>query len=104
MLLTGLFATKTVNPNGVDGLFYGNPEFFFTQVKALAIVITFSFVGSFLIFKLINFIQPIRVTMEEEEEGLDASQHNEKYSQGTLIVSDNGSVYETDADSVKQII
>lgn len=104
MLLTGLFATKTVNPNGVDGLFYGNPEFFFTQVKALAIVITFSFVGSFLIFKLINLIQPIRVTVEEEEEGLDASQHNEKYSQGTLIVSDNGSVYETDAERVRQII
>ena len=104
MLLTGLFATKTVNPNGVDGLFYGNPEFFFIQVKALAIVITFSFVGSYLIFKLINVIQPIRVTMEEEEEGLDASQHNEKYSQGTLIVSDNGSVYETDAERVKQII
>lgn len=104
MLLTGLFATKTVNPNGVDGLFYGNPDFFFTQVKALAIVITFSFVGSYLIFKLINIIQPIRVTMEEEEEGLDASQHNEKYSQGTLIVSDNGSVYETDAERVKQII
>lgn len=104
MLLTGLFATKTVNPAGVDGWFYGNPEFFFTQVKALAIVITFSFVGSYLIFKLINAIQPIRVSMEEEEEGLDASQHNEKYSQGTLIVSDNGSVYETDAQSVKQII
>jgi len=104
MLLTGLFATKTVNAGGVDGWFYGNPDFFFIQVKALAIVISFSFVGSFLIFKLINFIQPIRVSQEDEEEGLDASQHNEKYSQGTLIVSDNGSVYETDAERVKQII
>ncbi len=104
MLLTGLFATKTVNAGGVDGWFYGNPDFFFIQVKALAIVVTFSFVGSFLIFKLINFIQPIRVSQEDEEEGLDASQHNEKYSQGTLIVSDNGSVYETDAERVKQII
>jgi Amt family ammonium transporter len=104
MLLTGLFATKTVNPDGVDGWFYGNPDFFFTQVKALAVVITFSFVGSYLIFKLINLIQPIRVSSEDEEEGLDASQHNEKYSQGTLIVSDNGSVYETDAERVDQII
>ena len=104
MLLTGLFATKSVNAAGVDGWFYGNPEFFFTQLKAVAIVITFSFVGSFLIFKLINLIQPIRVSSEDEEEGLDATQHNEKYSQGTLIVSDNGSVYETDADRVKQII
>src|SRR5690606_23648565 len=104
MLLAGLFATKTVNPDGVDGLFYGNPEFFFIQLKALVIVVVFSFSMSFLIFKLINLIQPIRVSIEDEEEGLDATQHNEKYSQGTLIVSDNGSVYETDAERVRQII
>ena len=31
---------------------------------------------------------------KEEEEGLDASQHNEKYLQGTLLVHNNGSVEE----------
>lgn len=90
MLLTGVFATKTVNAAGADGLFYGNADFFITQLKGVLIVATFSFVVSFLIFKLINVIQPIRVSSEEEEEGLDASQHNEKYSQGTLIVSSTG--------------
>ena len=90
MLLTGVFATKTVNAAGADGLFYGNADFFLTQLKGVLIVATFSFVVSFLIFKLINVIQPIRVSSEEEEEGLDASQHNEKYSQGTLIVSSTG--------------
>lgn len=90
MLLTGVFATKTVNAAGVDGLFYGNPAFFFTQLKGVLIVVAFSFVVSFLIFKFINVIQPIRVTSEEEEEGLDASQHNEKYFQGTLIVASTG--------------
>lgn len=90
MLLTGIFATKTVNPAGVDGWFYGNPEFFFTQLKGVLIVALFSFVVSFLIFKLINVIQPIRVSSEEEEAGLDVSQHNEKYSQGTLIVATAG--------------
>jgi Amt family ammonium transporter len=90
MLLTGVFATKTVNAAGADGLFYGNADFFFTQVKGVLIVAVFSFVVSFVIFKLINVIQPIRVSSEEEEEGLDASQHNEKYSQGTLIVSSTG--------------
>lgn len=104
MLLTGLLATKTVNAAGADGWFYGDAAFFFTQVKGVAIVVAFSFTVSFAIFKFINLLQPIRVSSEEEEEGLDASQHNEKYSQGTLIVSDNGSVYETDADRVKQII
>lgn len=90
MLLTGIFATKTVNPAGVDGLFYGNPAFFFTQLKGVLIVAAFSFMMSFVIFKLVNVIQPIRVTSEEEEEGLDASQHNEKYFQGTLIVAATG--------------
>lgn len=94
MIMTGLFATKTVNAAGNDGLFYGNPDFFFTQLKGLAIVVAFSFTASFLIFKFINFILPMRVTEEEEELGLDATQHNEKYLQGTLLVSKNGSMKE----------
>ena len=87
MLLTGVFATKTVNAAGADGLFYGNPHFFLVQLEGAAIVVVYSFVISFIIFKLINLVQPIRVSSEEEEEGLDASQHDEKYSQGTLIVA-----------------
>jgi Amt family ammonium transporter len=79
MLMTGIFATKSVNSAGADGLFYGNAAFFFTQVKAMVIVVVYSFVVSFLIFKFINFILPLRVSEEEEELGLDATQHNEKY-------------------------
>ena len=90
MLLTGVFATKTVNGAGVDGLLYGNPDFFITQLKGVVITIAFSFIMSFIVFKLINLVQPIRVSEEEEEEGLDASQHNEKYTQGTLIVASTG--------------
>jgi len=88
MILTGVFATKTVNSLGADGLLYGGTEFFFTQIKGAVIVIIFSFVVSFIIFKFINLIQPIRVSEEEEEMGLDESQHNEKYSQGTLLVEE----------------
>jgi Amt family ammonium transporter len=95
MLLTGFFATKTVNSAGNDGWFYGNASFFFTQLKAMAIVVTYSFVVSFLIFKFINFILPLRVTKEEEELGLDETQHNEKYMQGTLLVNgENGKLVE----------
>ncbi len=90
MILTGVFATKSVNAAGADGLFYGNPAFFFTQLKGLAIVVTYSFATSFVIFKFINFILPIRVSQEEELLGLDASQHNENYTQGTLLVQTNG--------------
>ena len=93
MIMTGIFATKAVNPAGADGLFYGNPTFLLTQLKGLGIVVTYSFVASFIIFKIINFIQPIRVSSADEELGLDASQHNEKYLQGTLLVKNsNGSL------------
>ncbi|MBE7177888.1 MAG: ammonium transporter [Mucilaginibacter polytrichastri] len=85
MVMTGVFATKTVNPAGADGLLYGGTDFFFTQVKGMVIVVVFSFVVSYVIFKVVNMIQPIRVTSEEEEMGLDESQHNEKYLEGTML-------------------
>jgi ammonium transporter, Amt family len=94
MLLTGVFATKAVNAAGNNGLFYGNYPFFFTQVKALAIVVGYSFIVSFGIFKFINFILPLRVSSEDELLGLDATQHNEKYLQGTLLVRNNGELNE----------
>jgi Amt family ammonium transporter len=87
MLLTGVFASKAINPLGNNGLLYGNPLFLLTQLKAMLIVVAYSFTVSFLIFKLINFIVPLRVSEEEEEEGLDASQHDESYVQGTLLVT-----------------
>jgi Amt family ammonium transporter len=94
MILTGVFATKSVNSAGAEGLIYGGTAFFFTQIKALAIVVGYSFIMSYGIFKLINLINPIRVSVEEEELGLDETQHNEKYLQGTLLVSDNGHMKE----------
>jgi ammonium transporter, Amt family len=101
MLMTGIFATKAVNAAGNDGLFYGNTAFFLTQVKAMAIAVGYSFGVSFLIFKFINFVLPMRVSSEDEEIGLDASQHNEKYLQGTLLIHNNGKMEEKLADEVK---
>lgn len=99
MLLTGVFASKAVNSLGNDGLAYGNPTFFLTQLKALSMVVLYSFTVSYGIFKFINYILPMRVTEEEEELGLDASQHDEKYSQGTLVVHQtNGLVEEVNAE------
>jgi Amt family ammonium transporter len=95
MLLTGIFASKAVNGAGADGLLYGGIGFFLTQLKGMLAAVVYSGVVSFLIFKLINFIEPMRVRPEEEEIGLDATQHNEKYVQGTLLVPQaNGKIAE----------
>lgn len=88
MLMTGIFATKAVNAAGADGWALGNFAFFLTQAKAMLIAVAYSFAVSYVIFKFINFIVPLRVTDQEEEAGLDASQHDEKYVQGTLLVTD----------------
>lgn len=87
MLLTGVFGSKTVNAAVLDGQFL-------IQLKGMALAVTYSFVVSFILFKVINMILPMRVNEKEEEEGLDASQHNEKYLQGTLLVHNNGTVEE----------
>jgi Amt family ammonium transporter len=94
MVMTGIFATKTINAGGNDGLFYGNPYFFLTQLKGLAIVVTYSFSVSYGIFKFINWVMPMRVSEADEEVGLDASQHDEKYMQGTLLVKHNGVLHQ----------
>ncbi|HMG69449.1 MAG TPA: ammonium transporter [Chitinophagaceae bacterium] len=101
MLMTGVFATKAVNAAGNDGLFYGNAAFFFIQAKAMIIAVTYSFTVSFLIFKFIDFVVPMRVSKDDEEIGLDASQHDEKYMQGTLLIHNNGKMEEKLAEDVK---
>ncbi|MCX7100030.1 MAG: hypothetical protein NTX38_00670, partial [Methylobacter sp.] len=94
ILMTGIFATKTVNSLGNDGWLYGNFPFFITQLKALGIVVSYSFVVSYGIFKFINFILPLRVSSEDEEMGLDESQHNEKYMNGSMVVDKHGNIKE----------
>ena len=77
-LATGLFATKLINPAGADGLFYGNPNQFFVQVAGTLIVILFAFAMTFILTKLLSRLMGLRVTENEEEVGLDISEHGER--------------------------
>jgi len=95
MLMTGIFASKAINGAGVDGWFFGNSALFFTQLKGMVIVSVYSFVVGWVIFKVINLINPIRVSEDEEDAGLDVSQHGENYTQGTLLVKNGGTLEET---------
>jgi len=76
-LATGLWATKTVNSAGADGLFYGNPAQFVIQIKAVLAAIFYSFIVSFVILKVINAMMGLRVSEHEERIGLDLTQHRE---------------------------
>lgn len=78
MLLTGVFASKAVNPAVVDqGLLFGETTLFFNQLIALVIVSIFAFTASYFLFFIVNKITPLRVSEDKEELGLDLSQHGE---------------------------
>ena len=70
MLLTGVLARDV-------GLFWGPTRTFMFHLLALVIVSVFSFVGSFLLFRVTDAVLPLRVTPEQEAIGLDLSQHGE---------------------------
>jgi len=80
MLLTGVFAHVNVNAANTtgNGLFFGETHLFFVQSIALVAVSIFAFFGSLLLLKITDMISPLRVSAEEEEIGLDISQHGEK--------------------------
>lgn len=72
MLLTAVFAKDV-------GLIHGETSTFLFHLLALVIVTIFTFFGSYLLFKITDFMIPMRVTAEAEADGLDYSQHGERY-------------------------
>ncbi len=76
-LATGLFASIAMNPDGANGLFFGNPSLFISQVIASLGTIIYSGVVTLIILKVIDLTVGLRVNNEEEVMGLDLSQHGE---------------------------
>ncbi|MBM3521956.1 MAG: ammonium transporter, partial [Alphaproteobacteria bacterium] len=81
-LLTGVFAVGTLSateatPAGSQGLLEGNAGQIVTQVIAVGFTVVYSAVASFVILKIIDATVGLRVTDEEERDGLDLAQHGE---------------------------
>lgn len=77
MFLTGVFASKVINPAGANGLILGETQLFNSQIFAIVIVVVYAFVGSLVMLKITDWISPLRTSEEEREIGLDLSQHGE---------------------------
>jgi len=85
-LLTGVFAVSAVNPifkdaqgNGLaSGLIEGNPHQLLNQFVGVATAWALAIVGTLLILKLVDATIGLRVSEEEEVQGLDLSQHGEE--------------------------
>jgi ammonium transporter, Amt family len=77
-IATGLFASKAINQAGADGLLAGNSKQFFVQLIAVAVTVVYAFVGTFIIFKLVDVVIGVRASEEQEAIGLDLTEHNER--------------------------
>ncbi len=84
-ILTGVFAYgmiyKTDDAEAAvaySGLLYGNAGMVWIQIKSVLLTIAYSGIGSFVLLKIVDVIVGLRVTEEEEREGLDVAQHGER--------------------------
>jgi Amt family ammonium transporter len=77
-IATGIFASKAINPAGNDGLLYGNINLLGVQIISIIATIIFAAVMTFIILKVISIFTKLRVSEEEEQVGLDVSEHSEE--------------------------
>ena len=77
IIMLGLLGSKAVNALGQDGLFHGNPVFFYKQLVAVVVSSVYAFGITYAMLALINRITPVRTSGAEEETGLDATLHGE---------------------------
>jgi len=76
-LLTGVFSRRSLNPAGADGLLAGNARQLGLQALGVVAVGAYAALLTYVVLKLTSLVVKLRVTPEEETEGLDASQHGE---------------------------
>ena len=80
MILTGVFAKDV-------GLTSGSFGTFLVHCGALVFVAAFSFSGSWLLYRVTDLVIPLRVSADQEEIGLDLSQHGEVMEEGVATAA-----------------
>lgn len=76
-ILTGFYAEKALNADGVDGLLLGNTAQVYYQIIGVLAVVAFAAVLTYVILKGIEYVIGLRVPETDELMGLDLSQHEE---------------------------
>ena len=77
-IATGLWALKSINNGGADGLFAGNPAQLIIQLKTVGATAVWSVGVTVILYFLVEKTIGFRVSQREEELGLDLSQHGEE--------------------------
>ena len=76
-LLTGVLASTAVNPGGADGLLFGNPGQLWIQFVSVAVTAVYCGGVTYILLKIVDAVIGLRVTEDDEQVGLDLSQHGE---------------------------
>jgi Amt family ammonium transporter len=76
-ILTGVFAIEAIGGEGKKGLIDGNAGQVLTQLWGALVCIAWCAVATFIILKIVDVVVGLRVTAEEEVEGLDINLHGE---------------------------
>ncbi|MEQ9617693.1 MAG: ammonium transporter [Deltaproteobacteria bacterium] len=85
-LATGLFATTTVNAGGGNGLFFGDSHQFVVQLISVVVTWVFAFAGTAVIIVVLKAVMGLRVSEEQEADGLDLGEHGEVAYTGFQMV------------------
>ena len=77
-IATGIFAQKSINSTAKwDGLVFGDYRLFLVQLEGILITIVIAVVGTLLCVAVVRIFTPLRVSLKEEQLGLDVTQHGE---------------------------
>ena len=77
-LAIGIFASSLINPTGPNGLLFGNPGQFASQLIGVSVAVGLGFGGTLAIMKVIKILTGVRVSSEVEDQGLDVGEHAEE--------------------------
>ncbi|MCD6388107.1 MAG: ammonium transporter [Desulfobulbaceae bacterium] len=67
-----------ITPGGANGLFFGNAHQFTIQAIGAGATIVYSIILTYIILKVVDLIVGLRVSRDEEIQGLDITQHSEE--------------------------
>ncbi|MEL6164047.1 MAG: ammonium transporter [Cyanobacteria bacterium J06628_3] len=77
-ILTGIFASRAVNPSGRNGLLFGNPDELLLELAAIMVTYFIAGFGTWIILKVVESTVGLRVHENAELQGMDISEHGEE--------------------------
>ena len=100
-IATGLWATTAVNPDGANGLFYGETNLFVAQIVSIVVAIVFAVVGSAILYKVVSVVVALRADENEEVLGLDITEHGERGYNAGLFAGAPSFISDAEAGEIR---